>query len=120
MIATLVVSGCELSDPCDPDQYVEHGICYARAVDAADIDADDNDAGDQPDAHADPFMGFGTACTLQTECATFELVCGESFLPYCTRTNCLGAANSCPPDWTCLDTGGLGPDPNVTSVCLKP
>lgn len=119
------VVGCDPDDPCDPDQYADHGLCRYRLPDAAGIDAGADDASDEDssamaDPNADPFAGFGVACTLQTECEGFGLVCGEGFLPYCTRLNCLGIANACAPDWSCFDTRGSSPDPSVTSVCLKP
>lgn len=119
LLGLLWIGACELSDPCDPGQYEEHGLCRALPVDGIDAGQDD-DAGELADANTDPFAGFGTECTLQSECADFGLVCGESFLPYCTRTNCLGVAQACPPSWTCLNTGGAGPDPSVTSVCIQP
>lgn len=117
----LTAAGCGFDDPCDPGQVEEHGLCFpgGTTMDASAADADDSDSGDT-DASADPFAGFGTPCTLQSECAPYGLRCGEAFLPYCIQINCLGVANVCPPTWTCLDTRGASPDPNVTSVCLKP
>jgi hypothetical protein len=118
----IAIGGCELGDtPCDPGQTLDHGLCYPAAPDASNMDAgDDDDAGGPGDASADPFAGFGDECSEQSECAPYGLVCGMSFLPYCTRTNCTGVPNGCPGGWTCLDTTGLSPDPSVTSICLRP
>lgn len=117
----LVFLGCTFDSPCDPGQVEVHALCEPAPVslDASDNDAEDSDAGDT-DATTDPFECFGVACTAQSECASYGLRCGEAALPYCLQINCMGTPNTCPPTWTCLDTRGVSPDPNVTSVCLKP
>ena len=113
--AALLFLGCSFGSPCEPGQVEVHSLCEPAplSLDASDSDADNSDAGDT-DASVDPFAGFRVACTVQSECARYGLRCGEAALPYCLRINCMGIPDVCPPTWTCLDTRGVSPDPNVT------
>jgi hypothetical protein len=122
------LSACDPSDACDPGYTEIHGTCYPnpQSMPANDGGNDpdnglDTDAGDDVTADAgpagDPYEGFGDACEDQSDCPD-TLTCGAPQLALCTQVNCLEDPSICPPDWTCLDTTGISPDPSVTSVCL--
>jgi hypothetical protein len=122
MLSTLA---CDLSDPCDPGDYEEHGACRPIPQDAplvsdASMGDSGEDGGSEADAEppSDPYEGFGDACADVGDCRD-GLICGAPMLPICTQVNCLDEPSICPPDWTCFDTTGLSPDPNVTSICLQ-
>lgn len=130
LLALGALLGCDPDAPCDPGDYEEHGACYPLPSDAGSgpgSDASDDDDAGGEDAAADdasgpppgdPFVGYGDTCEGASDCPSW-LVCGAPDLPYCTRTNCMGVADACPPDWTCFDTTGVSPDPSVTSICLN-
>lgn len=123
-LITLSALACDPSDPCDPGYYELHGACYPTPEEEPDAGGDagpieDDDAGsDAEPPPSDPHEGFGDACEDESDCPE-ALICGGEMLPYCTQVNCMDDPSICPSTWTCLDTTGLSPDPNVTSICLR-
>jgi hypothetical protein len=121
-LLTLTALACDPSDPCDSGDYEEHGACYPIRQEQPESDAGPvEDAGDAASDAADEppsYEGFGEECTEAADCPN-DLICGAPMLPVCTQVNCLDEPSICPPDWTCFDTTGLSPDPNVTSICLE-
>lgn len=125
----LTALACDPSDPCDPGDYEEHGLCREipdEVVDAgmdasSDASSDEgDDGGSEPEEEpptSDPYEGFGDGCADDGDCPN-DLICGAPMLPSCTQVNCTEEPSICPPDWTCFDTTGVSPDPSVTSICL--
>lgn len=126
VLVALSAIACDPSDPCDPGDYEVHGACYTPEMEVPDAgdgdgdagDGDSEDAGDEEAPPADPYAGFGDECTDDGDCSN-GLICGAPMLPMCTQVNCMEEPSICPPDWTCFDTTGLSPDPNITSICLN-
>jgi len=121
-LLALAALACDPSDACDPGYYEQHGVCYPNPEDVEAHDAstdEDVDAGSDSEAPpSDPHEGFGDECADEGDCPD-DLICGGEMLPYCTQVNCMDEPGTCPPAWTCFDTTGVSPDPNVTSICLR-
>lgn len=129
LLFTAWLLGCAPDPACDPGQREELGSCLPVAKPAKDAGASGDDAGSgKPDAgpaddckpRAGHYEGFGKACTTDADCTScLAPLCATSPINMCSRVQCKGDPEACPPGWTCTDISAFSGDPAVTHICLK-
>jgi len=101
--AGVLLAACTEETPCDENQVLRDGFCWA--ADAAVPPADAATSGEAGSA------AFGQTCADITQCAPPAVFCavqpGQSS-GFCTALGCEQDPGICPAGWTCMDLTSFG------------